>query len=331
MSTAVTVTRPIRGSFNSGSVSARTWRTDSFTRRIRSLIRDIQATHALQPEALVVGVDDEAVDEGDVPFLAAEPALGLVEQPLELVVLARDAGDRQPRALPDVVMVDLRDRGADAILELRLRGADGVALLLQRVRLGEVQLTGEDADVAAAHDFIIAVVAAIFELIDAGDVEAVRALVADDPAAAAARDEQGLTAVMRAAYRGGDMLAAVRSADPPLEPFDRIVAGEADGLPAPDDWTPDGFTGLHLAAFAHNPEAARALLESGADPNVVATAGFARVTPLGTCAFANAVDVARVLLEHGADPSIAEDGRATPLAVARANGYDELIELLTTR
>jgi uncharacterized protein len=169
----------------------------------------------------------------------------------------------------------------------------------------------------------------LFELIDSGDAAGVRDLLARDPAAASARDEQGLSAVMRAAYRGGDVFAAVRAAGPPLGPFDRIVVGESEGLPGPHDWTPDGFTGLHLAAFCDNAAAARALLEAGADPDAVATASFARVTPLGTCAFANAVGVARVLLEHGADPSIAEDERATPLAVARANGFDELAELLT--
>src|SRR6185437_2970943 len=125
----------------------------------------------------------------------------------------------------------------------------------------------------------------IFELIDSGDVEGVRAQLADDPAAAAAHDEQGLTAVMRAAYRGREVLDAVLAADPPLEPFDRIVIGESEGLPAPDAWTPDGFTPLHIAAFAHNAEAARKLLSEGADPNVIAAASFARVTPLGTCAF----------------------------------------------
>ena len=171
--------------------------------------------------------------------------------------------------------------------------------------------------------------ASIFELIDAGDADGIRDLLAHDRAAAAARDEQGLSAVMRAAYRGGDVFAAVRDGAPPLGPFDRIVVGESDGLPGPHDWTPDGFTGLHLAAFCDNAAAARALLEAGADPNAISTAGFARVTPLGTCAFANSVEVARVLLEHGADPSIAEDDRATPLAVARANGFEGLAELLT--
>jgi len=171
-------------------------------------------------------------------------------------------------------------------------------------------------------------VSTIFELIDAGDAAGVREALAADPGAAAGHDEQGLTVLMRAAYRGGEVFDAVRAANPPLEPFDRIVVGESEGLPAPDAWTPDGFTPLHIAAFAHNVEATRRLLEAGADPNVVATASFARVTPLGTCAFAGANDVAKVLLEHGADPSIAEDDTFTPLDAALENGNDELADLL---
>ena len=149
-------------------------------------------------------------------------------------------------------------------------------------------------------------VSTIFELIDAGDARGVRDLLARDPGAAAGHDEQGLTVVMRAAYRGGEVFDAVRAANPPLEPFDRIMVGESDGLPAPDAWTPDGFTPLHIAAFAHNLGAARALLDAGADPNVVATASFARVTPLGTCKFAGADDIAELLLAHGANPDITE-------------------------
>lgn len=168
----------------------------------------------------------------------------------------------------------------------------------------------------------------IFELIDAGDAEAVREVLAADPSAAAQHDEQGLTVLTRAAYRGGAVFDAVRAADPPLEPFDRILVGSNVGLPEPDAWTPDGFTPLHIAAFAHNAEAARTLLAAGADPNVIAKASFARVTPLGTCAFSGATEVARVLLEHDADPTIAEDGRFTPLAAAVANGDEELASLL---
>jgi ankyrin repeat protein len=169
----------------------------------------------------------------------------------------------------------------------------------------------------------------IFDLIDAGDADGIRVLVAREPAVAAARDEQGLTALVRAAYRGADVLAAVQAAQPPLGPFDRIVVGLSDGLPAPDALTPDGFTALHIAAFVGNAEAARQLLAAGADPNALATAPFARVTPLGTCAFVGANDVAKLLLEHGADASLTgEPGGGTPLDSARRNGNDELVALL---
>jgi hypothetical protein len=150
-------------------------------------------------------------------------------------------------------------------------------------------------------------VSTIFELIEADDAEGLRKLLAANPAAAAEHDEQGLSAVMRAAYRRSDVLEAVRAAKPPLDPFDRIMLGESDGLPATDARTPDGFTPLHIAAFARNTEAARKLLEAGADPNVFATATFARVTPLGTCRFAGAAEVAELLLAHGADPSLTEE------------------------
>jgi ankyrin repeat protein len=165
-------------------------------------------------------------------------------------------------------------------------------------------------------------------MIDAGDAKALRDALAADPDAVAGHDESGLTVLMRAAYRGGDIFDVVKAANPPLEPFDRIMVGESVDLPMPDAWTPDGFTPLHMAAFARNTEAARALLAAGADPNVIATASFARVTPLGTCAFSGANDVARLLLEHGADPTIAEDGRFTPLDAAIENGNSELAELL---
>jgi ankyrin repeat protein len=168
--------------------------------------------------------------------------------------------------------------------------------------------------------------ATIFDVIDSGDADAVRAFLAECPGALDQHDEQGLSTVMRASYRG--LLDVVLEHDPPLGPFDRIVAGKSDGLPGPTDWTPDGFTGLHLAAFVNNVAAARNLLDAGADPNALATASFARVTPLGTCSFTGAIDVARALLEHGADPRIGEDGTYTVEAEAIARGNEELAALI---
>lgn len=170
---------------------------------------------------------------------------------------------------------------------------------------------------------------AIFELIDQGDAAGIRTLLVADPAARDARNDAGVSPLMHAAYAGrGPAFEALVEAVEPTDPWDRLIAGYADGLPDHDAWSPDGFTPLHLAAFAHNVRAAYALLEAGADPNVIAHATFARVTPLGTCAFANDPEMARLLLEAGADPSIAENERSTPLAVAEANGYAEVAETL---
>ena len=62
--------------------------------------------------------------------------------------VAGDARDRQRRALPELVMVDLGDRGTEPVLELRLGRLDVLALALERARLREVELDGEDRDVA---------------------------------------------------------------------------------------------------------------------------------------------------------------------------------------
>src|SRR5438105_290762 len=66
-------------------------------------------------------------------------------------MLSGDARDGDPRALPELVVVDLGHRGADAVLQLGLRRAQVMALLLQGMRVGKMQLAGENADVAAGH------------------------------------------------------------------------------------------------------------------------------------------------------------------------------------
>ena len=81
---------------------------------------------------------DLAFDADELERLPAQVALRAVEEPLELVVTPRDAGEGESRALPDVVVVDLRHRRAEPVLELRLRGADEPPLPLQRACLREV-------------------------------------------------------------------------------------------------------------------------------------------------------------------------------------------------
>lgn len=168
----------------------------------------------------------------------------------------------------------------------------------------------------------------IFELIDADDAAGVYTLIDRDDKVLGVRDDNGLTPLMHAAYRGRGAVFHAIAGHGADDPWDRLLLGESDGLPAPDAWSPDGFTPLHIAAFAHNAAGAQTLLDAGADPNVFATAPFARVTPLGTCAFAGATAVARALIRGGANASLTEVEGGSPLEAAFQNGYRELVAVL---
>src|SRR5262249_22997087 len=104
--------------------------------------------HSVQ---LVVERHDLPLDPRKLELLAAEVPLGAVQELPHLMVLARDARHRQARALPQLVVVDLGDRGAEALLQLRLGRLDVLALALQRARLREMELDRENPDVAGAH------------------------------------------------------------------------------------------------------------------------------------------------------------------------------------
>jgi ankyrin repeat protein len=75
-------------------------------------------------------------------------------------------------------------------------------------------------------------------------------------------------------------------------------------------------------------ETVRLLVERGASLERLSEASFARVRPLGTAAFARQLEAARVLLEAGADPNGAGAGGFVPLETAEANGDEELVRLL---
>jgi ankyrin repeat protein len=93
----------------------------------------------------------------------------------------------------------------------------------------------------------------------------------------------------------------------------------------------DGFTPLHLAVFAQQEEAARALIEHGADTDVRSTGEIARVPPLGTAAFVGSVAMARLLLDAGADVNGQGEGGFTALHSAALHGNEELARLLLER
>ena len=142
--------------------------------------------------------------------------------------------------------------------------------------------------------------------------------------------------LMQALYQGdqerADRLLAERTE---LDVFEAAGYGRIDRLREllEDDserakaLAPDGFTALHFAAFFGQPEAARLLLERGADPSFTARNEM-RVQPLHSAAAADQTEIARMLLDAGADPNETQEGGFVPLHAAAQNGNAELVELL---
>jgi uncharacterized protein len=124
--------------------------------------------------------------------------------------------------------------------------------------------------------------------------------------------------------------------DDELSVFEAAAFGRLDRLGGILDDDPaqatarsgDGFTALHLAIFGGQEEAARLLLERGADANALSTNEAVRVPPLGTAAFVRSVPLARLLLDSGAEVNGRGDGGFTALHSAAQNGDEELARLL---
>jgi ankyrin repeat protein len=178
--------------------------------------------------------------------------------------------------------------------------------------------------------------ASLIAAVRAGDVDEVRALVAADPALAAATDEQGLPAVRVALYhhqRGA--LDALLEAEPALADPDVAAVGDVAELQRrltrdPElvrRRTPDGFTPLHYAAFFGGPGAVAALLEAGADAGAE-TDNPAHLRPLHSAAAARDTEAARLLLEAGANPDAQQNGGYTALHAAAQHDDAALAALL---
>jgi len=176
----------------------------------------------------------------------------------------------------------------------------------------------------------------VIAAIQAGDVETLRILLAENPALAASRDEAGVSALMHALYRRQQGMAALLlAAKPALDIFEAASLGEVWRLEEllrenphiAGEYSPDGFTTLHFACFFTRPEAAAYLLQHGVDVNAVAQNAM-RVTPLHSAASARNLPIVTLLLEHGADANARQQKGWTALHSAAQHGDRTMIELL---
>ena len=179
--------------------------------------------------------------------------------------------------------------------------------------------------------------ATIFESIKAGDIDAVRAAVKDDPSVAAARDDDGRSAVRAALYvHNQDIADVLLEAKPELDVFDAASAGDVDRLTEllegdadlAGAYSEDGYTPLHFAAFFDRGKAVRVLLDHGADVGAVSKNDM-KVQPLHSAVAANSRDVAAALLTAGADPNAKQEGGFTPLMGAEEKEKEgDMVRLL---
>lgn len=182
--------------------------------------------------------------------------------------------------------------------------------------------------------------AVLFAAIRTGDEDAVAAILEAEPGLAAARDPDGLTAVMLARYFSWsqtaivDRVVAARGEDG-LDVFEAAATGRVGRLRAllREDprlvaaWSVDGFTPLHLAAFFGSDPGAELLLEAGADPEAVSRNGQG-VQPLHSAVAGSAFAIARRLVDAGAEVDAVQQDGFTPLHAAAQNGDELTVELL---
>jgi ankyrin repeat protein len=175
-----------------------------------------------------------------------------------------------------------------------------------------------------------------FAAIEAGDTALVRSMADAEPWLASARDEQGVSPLMRARYRSDTaLMAAVMSASPEIDVFEASSLGDVERLQELLDGDPtlatafssDGFTALHFAAFFGGVQVVSLLLASGADVDAHGRSWMTG-TPLNSAAAGGHADVARALLDANADPDARQASGWTPLHSAAHNGDLELVDLL---
>ena len=180
----------------------------------------------------------------------------------------------------------------------------------------------------------------IFDLVKAGDVAAVEALVAADPEAIGARNAQGLSPIQTAFFMGRHAIVdALLAAAPELGAFEAAIVGDAGQLAArlDDDpelltaYSPDGWTLMHLAPWAGQPATTRLLLDRGADLTAV-SANALRNQPLNAAVAGPNAETrtacVRLLLERGADSNNRQEHGYTPLHTAAHMGDTATVEAL---
>jgi ankyrin repeat protein len=152
-----------------------------------------------------------------------------------------------------------------------------------------------------------------------------------------------LSDLLQALYRRDDeQVEKLLAGDPELDVFEAAAFGKSDRLRELLDEDParanafgdDGFHPLGLACFFGRVDAARLLLERGADVNALSTNEHVQTAAIHAAAAAQGTDEAtryelvKLALEHGADPNLPQGGGFRAIDAVRQSGDSRVEQLL---
>lgn len=175
-----------------------------------------------------------------------------------------------------------------------------------------------------------------FDAATAGDVSKVKTMLREDPSLVRARDQNGVSVIMKATYYGKrDVVAVLLNSGAELDVFEAAATGNTQRLldliaidqTLANAYSPDGFTPLGFAVFFGQTETVKALLDAGVEVNAASRESM-KVTPLASAAASKQTEIARMLITRGANVNARAASGHIPLHEASANGNVELVRLL---
>ena len=176
----------------------------------------------------------------------------------------------------------------------------------------------------------------IMAAVKSGDETAVKSLLTTNPTLVNTADENGLFAVVTAAYHQQQgIVQALLEAGAELDTWETAVVGDLEKLKAeladyPEElntYSRDGYTPLQLACFFGHEEMVNYLLAAGADVQVVSQNAMG-IHPIHAAAANGNLAILKALLEKGADVNAQQAEGYTPLAQATQSQNEAMITLL---